>query len=100
MWVTIEDLEEFLGVGSDDNMQGALAASLDYCQRQRPDLDPTTSASASVAHAVLIYAGLLYRERSSPQGFATYEELPGMGDVGAAMSNVFRLLGSRRPVAK
>jgi hypothetical protein len=87
-------------VPADTRMTQALSASLAWCQRQRSDLPEAGPVSADVQQAVLIYAGLLFRERTHPQGFPTYEELAGGTDTGAAMSNVFRLLGHRKPVAR
>jgi hypothetical protein len=95
-WATITDLESHLGIPADDRMTHALDASQAWCQRQRPDLDATTPTSADVHTAVILYAALLYRARSSPQGFDGYSEL-GDYDTGDAMSNVYRLLGHRKP---
>lgn len=101
MWATIEQLEEHLGLPQDARMVECLDASTAWCQRQRPDLHKGTTPPADVQHAVVIYAGLLYRERANAQGFATYEQMDiGGVDNGAAMANVFRLLGHRKPVAR
>lgn len=100
-WATIDELEAFIGITADARMQSALDVSLAYCTRQRPDLDPYNTPDAAITQAVLIYAGLLYRERSTPQGFATYEDQQsGQIQDQSAMLNVYRLLGSRRPVAR
>jgi hypothetical protein len=67
----------------------------------RPDLDPTGTVDADVNRAVLIYASLLWREKSHPAGFATYEDMDTDAiDPGTAMANVYRLIGSRRPKAR
>jgi len=100
-WGEVADLEAFLGVLDDGRLTDDLAASTAWCQRMRPDLLTTADPGADVRKAVLIYAGLLYRERSTPQGFATYEDLDtGIGGTGDAMTNVYRLLGTRKPVAR
>lgn len=99
-WATDDDLAAFLGVTTDTEVEDAIAASLAWCTRQRPDLDPDTDAPADVRRAVLIYGGLLYREKASPQGFATYTEYGGDVSVADAMANVYRLLGARRPKAR
>ena len=99
-WVDLMQFEDFLGLPSDSRMEDCLNASLAFCQRQRHDLPAAGPVTADVQQAVLIYAGLLWRERSHPQGFPTYEELSTGTDTGAAMSNVFRLLGHRKPVAR
>jgi len=100
-WGAIDDLETLLGVVDDGRLSDDLAASIAWCQRMRPDLATDEAPDAAVIKAVLIYAGLLFRERSTPQGFATYDDLDtGLPSTGEAMSNVYRLLGTRRPVAR
>ena len=101
MWATVDDLADHLGAPSDARMGSDLSAALDWCQRQRPDLDPFADAGPAVRKAVVIYAGLLYRQRSQPAGFATYADLDtGSVDTHSAMINVYNLLGTRRPVAR
>jgi len=100
-WASIEDLEEFLGRPADARMAGDLDAALAWCNNQRPDLDPATDAGPGIRRAVVTYAGLLYRERATPQGFATYSDLDiATGDTHSAMMNIYRLLGTRKPVAR
>ena len=108
-WATVEQVAAHIGVPEDDTMTVTLAVSDAWCRHQRPDLvaleaaateeDPFT-CPADVAHAVVIYAALLWREKSSPQGFAGYQEEGGTVEALDAMANVYRLLGSRRPVAR
>lgn len=95
-WATVADMETELGFHDDGRMPAALAASLAWCHRQRPDLGLTDPVKADVHRAVVLYACLLYKSRSSPQGFAGYDEL-GDYDTSDAMSNVYRLLGHRKP---
>lgn len=101
LWAEDTDVSEWLGQPVDARMTDALNAANAWCQRQRPDLDHDTAPPGDVRQAVILYAALLWRERVTPQGFATYAEL-GQGDLsdGAAMTNVYRLLGTRRPVAR
>jgi hypothetical protein len=100
-WGSIYDLEAFIGATDDGRLSDDLAASIAWCQRMRPDLVTTAVPDAGVLKAVLTYAGLLFRERSTPAGFATYEDLDtGAPDPAGAMTNVYRLLGSRRPAAR
>lgn len=101
MWATVEDLAEHLGRDVDARMRDDLDASLAWCQRQRPDLDAFTEQGPAVRKAVVTFAGLLYRERATPQGFAAYSDLDtGAMDTHSAMVNVYNLLGTRRPVAR
>jgi hypothetical protein len=100
-WASIDDLEDWLGVPADTRMQSALDVSLAWCNRMRPDLDPDGIVGDDIRQAVIAYGALLFRERTSPQGFATYAELGAVDvDPSSAMINVYRLLGTRRPVAR
>ena len=98
-WATITDVATHLGKTADDRMQDCLDASLGFCHRARHDLAPDAPVKADIRHAVVLYAALLYRERTTPQGFATYEDLDtSASDLGGAMANIYRLLGTRRPM--
>ena len=99
-WAVIADVEAHTGATADAAMTTALAVSLAWCNRQRPDLDAAVAQSAAIKQAVVIYAGLLWREKASPQGFSTYAEMGGDIATGDAMMNVYRLLGTRKPVAR
>lgn len=100
-WATIEQLVTHLGVPQDGRMSDDLAASLAWCHAQRRDLDPNTPVHADIQKAVVIYAALLYRERSTPSGFAGYDNLEAaLADNQNAMANVYRLLKTRKMVAR
>lgn len=101
LWAQDTDVSEWAGQPVDDRMIQALDAANAWCQRTRPDLSPDTDPPADVKQAVIVYAALLWRERVTPAGFATYAETAGAdGDLSSAMVNVYRLLGSRKPVAR
>lgn len=103
-WATIDQVAEWLGVPENDRMLDALAAAQSWAEHIRPDLlalvDPET-VEPNITHAVVLYAALLYRERTSPAGFSGYD-VDGGGDFAnqSAMTNIYRLLGSRKPVAR
>jgi len=100
-WATIDQVEDWLGITQDQRMVDALDASLAWCNRTRPDLDAAVAPSADVTHAVVLFAGILYRERTSPQGFSTYDALDTSTFTDqSAMLSIYRLLGTRRPVAR
>jgi hypothetical protein len=99
-WAAIEDVESHVGQTADERMTAALDASLAWCNRQRPDLDPDGIVEADITRAVVIYAALLWRERATPQGFATYDAMDNTFTDQSAMMNVYRLLGTRKPVAR
>jgi hypothetical protein len=99
-WATIEMVEAHLGFASDARMETALATSLAWCHRKRPDLDPASPVHADIAHAVVIYAGLLYRERSQG-GTVGYDEMGNMtGSDATSYARVLDLLGVRKPKAR
>lgn len=100
-WPVIADLEAHLGKNQDALMVSDLAAANAWVQSRRRDIATNGTPPANVAKAVLIYAGLLYRERSNPSGFSTYQDIDdGSADTGDALANVYRLLGGRKPVAR
>jgi len=100
VWATVDDVAAWVGVGVDSRMTAATAAALAWANRTRPDLDPEVDPPFDVHHAVVLYASLLYKERVSPQGFDTYAETVAEYDTGNAMTNIYRLIGSRKPVAR
>jgi hypothetical protein len=117
VWATIADVESWLGIPQDQRMNDALAVSQAWCERQRPDLITDAAytseitydgvdvradtVGADVTHAVVLYAALLYRERTSPQGFSAYDGIDSQAfQDQSAMMNIYRLLGTRRPVAR
>ena len=99
-WATTADVAAWVGVAADSRMTDATNAALAWANRTRPDLDPEVDPPFDVHHAVVLYAGLLYKERVSPAGFDTYAEVAADYDVGNAMTNIYRLIGSRKPVAR
>lgn len=100
-WATIEQVSDWIGVPSDTRMEDALAAAQAACEHIRPDLVTVTPVGSDVSHAVVLYAALLYRERTAPQGFAAYESFDTAAqDFGSAVYNIRQLLGSRKPVAR
>jgi hypothetical protein len=99
-WVTPAQVATHVGAPVDTAMTDATNAALAWAHRQRPDLFPDLDPGDDVALAVRMYAGLLWRQAASPQGFATYSEYGGDIATGDAMANVYRLIGSRRPKAR
>jgi hypothetical protein len=100
-WATVTQVSEWLGTPVDQRMTDATAAADVWAQRVAPWWKSATTVPTDVSHAVVLYAALLYRERTSPQGYATYTEM-GAGELegSAAMTNIYRLLGTRKPVAR
>lgn len=99
-WATPTEVATHVGATVDTAMTDATNAALAWAHRQRPDLFPDLDPGADVKLAVRMYAALLWRQAASPQGFATYTEYGGDVSTADAMTNVYRLLGSRRPKAR
>lgn len=98
-WVTAAAVAPRVGVAADDTrLPGLVAASDTFCKRQRPDLPNGSAPPADVAEAAILYAVHLFRRRSGPSG-GSYDEL-GAFEGNETMTEVYRLLGSRRPVAR
>jgi hypothetical protein len=74
--------------------------ALAWAARKRPDLDQYAYQTDAIRKAVCIYAGLLYRERSTPQGIAGYDSEGGGMMDGSAYARCLDMLGVRRPVAR
>ena len=99
-WIEVDDVADWVGATSDTRMEQATDAAVAWANRTRPDLDPVEDPPFDVHHATVLYASLLYKERVSPQGFDTYAEVAADYDTGSAMVNIYRLIGSRKPVAR
>jgi hypothetical protein len=98
MWATDTDVAEHIGLPLDDRMTRCTGEALDWAAGKRPDLDRYAYQGDSIRRAVCIYAGLLYRERSTPQGIAGYAEEGGGFTDGTAYYRCLDMLGYRRPV--
>jgi hypothetical protein len=98
-WATVEDVAAHIGLPADDRMAANLEEAQAWAERKRPDLDAFEPQNAAIRKAVCIYAGLLYRERSTPQGIAGYESEGGGFIDSTAYYRCLDMLG-RRPVAR
>jgi hypothetical protein len=90
-----------LGVTLDQRVIDCANASEAWVEARRCNTDPTTLwANAAVEQGAVLYAALLYKQRSQPQGFAGMDALGTFGDdTGATMSQVYRLVGADVVVA-
>jgi hypothetical protein len=107
-WATPAQVADFVReppATAQDNRElvAATEAANQWCWRRRQtagylDPDPLVSPSADVTRAVVIYAGVLYREGGAADGFASFAELtPGTFVPAGTMGQVNRLLGIDRP---
>lgn len=90
-----------LGVPLDQRVTDCTLAAEAWVEARRCLTDPAVLwANAAVERGGVLYATLLHKQRSQPQGFAGMEALGTFAeDTGATMSQVFRLVGADAVVA-
>ena len=104
-WVTIEDVQEWIGPMADPvRLADSTAAAKQYAEDRRSDLDLAGSVDPppdDVKLGTVIYASLIYQAKASPTGFAAYGDgaLDIPGDNTQAYMRAMRLIGMRRPIA-
>ena len=106
LWITSQDVAEWLGAMATDQprLDDATAAARWYVQMRRSELGLDVAgaeAPPDVKLGTIIYAALIYQQRSSPTGFAAYGDgaVDVPGDSSQAYMRAMRLIGLRRPVA-
>lgn len=98
--ITTDDVQRYLGPLADvDRIGEATASAVAYVEARRSDLDFTAGAPDDVWLGSVIYASILYSQRSSPTGMAAFGDAAGI-DLSAdpAYPRAMRLIGWRRPV--
>jgi hypothetical protein len=101
-WADTDDVTTFLGVAGDvDWLEYCTDAANEFCWGRRQSANyhqdlPTVVPNSRVLEAVVLYAGSLYRERSSVDSYASFNELPISPPIGT-MGRVKQLLGVERP---
>jgi hypothetical protein len=93
---------DYLGVAvPDQRMEVCARAAQKWVEKRRSNTDPTTLwADPDVVLGAVMYAALLYIQRAQPQGFPGLDDLGNYSDdVGQAMANIYRLVGSDPVVA-
>lgn len=101
-WLDPQLVADHLGQAApDDRITRATEAAERWVEERRSLTDPLTFVSApDVIQGAIIYAGLLVQARAQGQGFPGFDDLGAYGgDIGAAMSNVYRLVGSDPVIA-
>ena len=117
LWATLDQVLVHLGMPTDTTdkrVQTALDVSDAWAKGKRPDLVTAAmyteaitydgvdtladTVGPNVTHAVVIMAGLIFRERSTPQGIAGYEDTGGGYTDQTAYYRCLDLLGYRRPM--
>jgi hypothetical protein len=100
--LTPADVATHLGASATDpRIISATDASRAWVQTRRCLTDPTMLwADAGIHQGGVLYAALLYQQRSQPQGFPGMDSLGAFGeDTGMTMANVYRLVGADVVVA-
>ena len=99
MWITDTDVAAHLRLAAvDDHVTAATDAARAWVERQRPDLDFTGAVTADVHLGGVLMASLLYHQAGAPGGMPSFQELSTYEDAGPSLANVYRLIGSRKPV--
>ena len=116
LWATLDQVLVHLGMGTDTTdkrVQTALDTADAWAKHKRPDLNASVAYSDAVTydgvdnfadsvtpdvnHGVVIMAGLIFRERSTPQGIPGYEDESGGYTDATAYYRCLDLIGHRRP---
>lgn len=103
VWIAATDVAAYLSLLVDDRVEEVTEAAATWVERQRPDLADAFADGTVGPDVVLgtkIYAAMLYQQRSSPSGMPYADELGAYTDMGPSLMNVYRLIGSRKPVAR
>jgi hypothetical protein len=85
-----------LGIPLDQRVTDCALAAQAWVETRRCNTDPFVLwADAAVERGGVLYATLLHKQRSQPQGFAGMDALGTFSEeTGATMSQVYRLVGA------
>ena len=100
-WITAQDVADYLDLpGPDARMTAEVEAVADYVESVRSDLD-YQAVPPRVKRGAVALAAERYQRRSAPSGFAGYGDGADLyeGLSATARSDIYRLLGIRRPLA-
>lgn len=100
-WITPGAVADHLGDGFDPaepRLVQATAAARAAVERRRMDLGFADEAStpADVIVGGLMWAALIYQQRSAPAGFDGFDAESAFVDAGAKRAEIFKLLGIER----
>ena len=99
MWLTDTDTAAQLRLAAaDEYVTTATDAARAWVERQRPDLDYSAGVTADIHLGAVLMACLLYNQAGAPGGIPSFQELATYEDAGPSLANIYRLIGSRRPV--
>jgi hypothetical protein len=105
-WITPDAVADHLGDGVDPaepRLVQATAAARAAVERRRSELVLHTlddvTAPQDVRTGAIMWAALIYQQRSSPAGFDGFDAESAFVDAGAKRAEIMRLIGWRRPVS-
>lgn len=103
VWLTSADVADHLEIeadAADSRLNLSTAAVKAAVERRREDLtyDSELTVPGDVRLGAIMWAALLYQQRSAPSGFAGYDAETALMDAGSKRAEILRLLGWRRPV--
>jgi hypothetical protein len=100
MSVDPKALAEFLSVKQGERVDQAAAAASSWVEKRRSATDPVDLwLDPAVAYGGVLYGALLYQSRSTPQGFAGYDETGVTSQSQEALFRARDLVGSDPVVA-
>lgn len=101
-WITPDDVADYLGNvdPADERLVLSTAAARAAVEGRRSELAFADAATtpANVRLGAIMWAGLIFQQKSAPSGFDGYDAETALADAGAKRGEIFRLLGWRRPV--
>jgi hypothetical protein len=104
-WIDADDVEVWLGfapatANDVSYLEECTNAANDWCYRRRHNAgyndNPTVAPSRDVKQGTVMYAGALYRERGSVDGFQSFESMT-PAPLTFSMGRILQLLGCNRP---
>lgn len=99
-WITPADVAEPLGADvTDEWLIFSTAAVKAAVEERRYDLAFADAATTPdhVRAGAIMWAGLMFQQRSAPSGFDGYDAESALVDAGSKRAEIMRLLGWRRP---
>ena len=101
-WITPDDVAAYLGSvdAEDPRVISSTAAARAAVEERRQDLAFADAATTpeNVRQGAIMWAGVIYQQRSAPSGYDGYDAETALADAGAKRGEINRLLGWRRPV--
>lgn len=100
-WITPEDVAVQLGgdvLPTEPRLVLATAAARAFAERRRADLAFADAASTpeDVRQGGILFAALIYQQRSAPAGFDGFDVESAFQDAGSKRAEIYNLLGIER----